>query len=128
MRLRFFYPLTVLGALACASAGPTDGDAGGAIVQATVVNEYVATITVYAVWGSTRTRLGEVGANRQRVFFTPVRGDRLAIGFEAIGAPPAGTGDPRQEQYAQTEGVTVISGDEVECTLAPPLGGCAHSR
>ena len=118
MRLRFLYLLTGIGAVACASPGQAGGDASGGSVQATVINEYVATLTVYAVWGPSRTRLGEVGPNRQRIFVTPLRGELLAIGFEAIGAPPTGTGDPRQEQYAETEGLSVGSGDAVEFRIS----------
>ena len=126
-RLRLLFLLTGLGGMACASTAQTYSEGNGGVVQATVMNESVATITAYVVWSTNRTRLGEVGPNRQRVFITPLRGNGLAIGFEAIGAPPAGTGDARQEQYGQTNVVSVASGDEVECTISLLGGGCSRA-
>jgi hypothetical protein len=135
MRLRVLKVLVTLAAAACASSGQGDGgDAGNAgnTVQLTVINEYVGTVTAYAVWGSGRVRLGDVGQNRTRLFDTPLRSDRVAVGLEAIGAPPAATSagptrfgggnvsnepDP-SAPYTLSESIEVVAGDAVEFRLS----------
>jgi hypothetical protein len=128
MRLHVLTVIATLVTAACASPGQTDGGNAGETVQLTVINEYSGTATAYAVWGSGRVRLGDVGQNRTRVFMTPRRSDRVAIGFQAIGAPPAATsaGPPRlrggnnanepdpSSPYMVSEAIDVVPGDAIE--------------
>lgn len=131
VRLRMLAFLLLPGAVACASSGQTSGEETGATVQATVINEYVGTVTAYAVWGTSRLRLGDIAGNRQRLFAIPLRGDRLAIGLEVIGAPPAatsagptrlrggGVGDPDPSApYTVSEAMPVVAGDAIEFRLS----------
>ena len=126
-------PLTVLAttlaAIACASSGQGDVADGENTVQLTVINEFQGTVTAYAHWDGTRIRLGDVPQNRTRLFMTPVRSNRVAIGLEAIGAPPAGTtagptrfrggGDPDPSApYAASEATPVVPGDALEFRLS----------
>lgn len=120
--------LFVASAAACASAGQGSGGAPGSdTVQITVINEYVGTVTVFAVWGTSRIRLGDVGQGRTRMFFPRVQGNPLMVGLEVIGAPPAGTsggptlfrarGGPSPDPsapYVVSEGFDVVAGDALE--------------
>ena len=129
MRLELLaFLVTTFSAAACASS---QGDVGESedTVQLTVINEYQGTVTAYAHWDGTRIRLGDVPQNRTRLFMTPMRGDRVAIGLEAIGAPPAGTSsgptrfrggdDPDPSAPYMTAGsMPVVPGDAVEFRLS----------
>ncbi len=134
MGSRVLFFMAALAAAACASSGTGDGDGGDArdTVQLTVINEYVGTVTAYAVWESGRVRLGDVPQNRTRLFITPIRSDQVSIGLEAIGAPPSGTSagpnrlrgagigdDPDPSApYAVSEPLPVVAGDAVEFRLS----------
>jgi hypothetical protein len=131
MRLRVFLVLVALVGSGCASAGQVDVGESDNTVQLTVINEFVGTVTAYAVWGSGRIRLGDVGQNRTRLFMTPRRGDRVAVGLAVIGAPPAATsagpnrfgagirGDPDPTApYQLSEDIDVVPGDAVEFRLS----------
>jgi hypothetical protein len=132
MRFRVFALFATLTAAACASSGQGGSRDSSDTVQLTVINEYVGTVTAYAVWGSGRVRLGDVGQNRRRLFMTPVRSDRVAIGLEAIGAPPAATSagpqrlrgggidtDPDPSSpYSVSESIEVVPGDAIEFRLS----------
>jgi hypothetical protein len=131
MRLGFFSVLAVLGATACASSGRGAAEGGEDTVQLVIINQYSGTVTAYAVWGAGRNRLGDVGSNRERTFFPERRSDRIAVGFEAIGAPPAGTssganrfgprggGDPDPSSPSgMSESIAVVNGDAVEVRIS----------
>jgi hypothetical protein len=131
MRLRSLSVLIALAAAGCAGAGRGDGVESANAVQLTVINEFLGTVTAYAVWGSGRIRLGDVGQNRTRLFMTPRRGDRVAVGLDVVGAPPAATsagpnrfgagvgGDPDPTApYLVSEGIEVAPGDAVEFRLS----------
>jgi hypothetical protein len=76
-------------------------------------------VTAYAVWGSGRIRLGDVGQNRTRLFITPLRSDRVAVGLELIGAPPPPTGgNSALAPYRLSESIAVVDGDAVEFRLS----------
>ena len=111
-------------------SGASAGQAGGGsddTVQLTVMNEYVGRVTAYAVWGTSRVRLGDVGQNRTRTFFARVQGNALAVGLELAGAPPAGTSggpsalsaragsqpDP-SAPYVTSDEIDVVVGDALE--------------
>lgn len=133
MRLRLLCVFAALGAIACASGGQ-GGDSSGATgdeITLVVINEYTGTVTAYAIWGGNRIRLGDVGSNRTRTFSTPLRSDRIAVGLQAIGAPPAGTsGGPTRfgapagtdpdpsAPYVESEAVPVVAGDAIEFRLS----------
>jgi hypothetical protein len=126
MRLSALFLSVALAAAGCASAGQAGGGSNDT-VQLTVMNEYVGRVTAFAVWGTSRVRLGEIGQNRTRTFFAPVQGNALAIGLELIGAPPAGTSggpsvlssragsqpDP-SAPYVTSEEIDVVAGDALE--------------
>jgi hypothetical protein len=127
MRLSALLLSVALAAAGCASAGQTDGGDSDDTVQLTVVNEYVGTVTAFAVWGSGRTRLGDIGQNRTRTFFAPVQGNALALGLQLIGAPPAATsgGPPALSSrsgrapdpsapYVVSEETDIVAGDALE--------------
>jgi hypothetical protein len=128
MRTKAHYLVCALAAAGCASSGQgTVGDAAedtGEALQATIINEYLGTVTAYAVWGSTRTRIGDVGQGRTRIFDVPVRGNRLAIQLQANATPPPGTsagpnrfggGDPSPAApVRQSEAMDVVAGDALE--------------
>jgi hypothetical protein len=131
MRLRLLSVLIALATAACAGSGQGDGVDTTNAVQLTIINEFVGNATAYAVWGSGRVRLGDVGPNRTRLFITPRRGDRVAVGLEIVGAPPARTsagpnrfgapvgGDPDPTApYQVSEPIEVAPGDAVEFRLS----------
>jgi hypothetical protein len=121
MRLRILFVLIALAAAGCASAGQGDGGDASDTVQLTVVNEYQGTVTAYAVWGSSRIRLGDVGQNRTRLFTTSRRSDRVAVGLELIGAPPSATSvgpTPALSPYRVSESIAVVEGDAIEFRLS----------
>ena len=130
MRLQALTVLaTTLGAATCASSGQTESGDASSAVQLTVINEYQGTVTAYAHWDGTRVRLGDVPQNRTRLFITPVRSNHVAIGLEAVGAPPAGTsagptrfrggGDPDPSSpYMASEATPVVAGDALEFRLS----------
>jgi hypothetical protein len=123
--------LVALVAAGCASANPGAVSDSANTIQLTVINEFVGTVTAYAIWGTGRIRLGDVGQNRTRLFMTPRRGDRVAVGLEVIGAPPAATsagptrfgggagGDPDPTSpYQMSEAIEVAAGDAIEFRLS----------
>ena len=121
MRLRIFFFLAALVSAGCASTNQSEGSDAPSTVQLTVINEYQGTVTAYAVWGSGRVRLGDVGQNRTRLFQTPRRSDRVAVGLELVGAPPPGTSagpTPRLSPYRVSESIAVVEGDAVEFRLS----------
>jgi hypothetical protein len=121
MRRRILLLLAALASATCASTNQGDGSEAESSVQLTVINEYQGTVTAYVVWGSGRIRLGDVGQNRTRLFSTPRRSDRVAVGLELIGGPPAGTGagaTPRLSPYRVSESIAVVEGDAVEFRLS----------
>jgi hypothetical protein len=131
VRLKGLLLLVALAAPACASAGPGDGGNAANEVQLTVINEFVGTVTAYALWGTGRVRLGNVGQNQTRLFMTRRRGNLVAVGLEIIGAPPAATsagptrfgggagGDPDPTApYVLSGGIEVAPGDAVEFRLS----------
>ena len=130
MRLQALAVLaTTLVAAACASSPESEGGEPSSTVQLTVINEYQGTVTAYAHWDGTRVRLGDVPQNRTRLFITPVRSNHVAIGLEAVGAPPAATtagptrfrggGDPDPSSpYTASEATPVVAGDALEFRLS----------
>jgi hypothetical protein len=130
MRRRSLFVLAALGAAACASSGQGSAEAGGDdSVQLVIINQYSGTVTAYAVWGAGRIRLGDIGSNRERTFFPDRRSDRVAVGFEAIGAPPPGTtsgatrfrgggdSDPSSPR-GTSESIAVVAGDAIEVRIS----------
>jgi hypothetical protein len=131
MRLRLLSVLVALAIAGCAGAGGSDGGDSADQVQLTVINEFVGTVTAYAVWGTGRIRLGDVGQNRTRIFSTPRRANSVAVGLEIVGAPPAATSagpsrlsagaggapDPTAP-YEVSEAIEVAPGDAVEFRLS----------
>jgi hypothetical protein len=119
MRLTSLFLLAALASAGCASSTPGDGGDAAETVQLTVINQYQGTVTAYAVWGSGRIRLGDVGQNRTRLFSTPLRSDRVAVGLELIGAPPPATGgNSALIPYRLSESIAVVGGDAVEFRLS----------
>jgi len=121
VRLSILFVLAALATAGCASTNQGDGSEAENTVQLTVINEYQGTVTAYAVWGSGRIRLGDVAQNRTRLFMTPRRSDRVAVGLELVGAPPAGTSagpTPRLSPYRVSEAIAVVVGDAVEFRLS----------
>jgi len=119
MHLRIFFVLAALASAGCASTNQSDGGDAASTVQLTVINEYQGTVTAYAVWGSGRIRLGDVGQNRTRLFSTRRRSDRVAVGLELIGAPPPATGaGSALSPYRVSESIAVVEGDAVEFRLS----------
>ncbi|MGE0159343.1 MAG: hypothetical protein AB7T31_08000 [Gemmatimonadales bacterium] len=123
--------LAALAAGACASSGSSGSDGPERTVQLTVINQYVGTVTAYAVWETSRVRLGDVPPGRTRLFMTPLRATRVSIGLEAIGAPPPGTSagpqrfgpggggdaDP-SSPYMVSPPIDVVNGDAIEFRLS----------
>jgi hypothetical protein len=119
MRLSSLLVVVALASAGCASTTQGDGDDAADTVQLTVINQYQGTVTAYAVWGSGRIRLGDVGQNRTRLFTTPLRSDRVAVGLELIGAPPPPTGgNSALSPYRVSESIAVVDGDAVEFRLS----------
>ena len=130
MRLRALIVFAGLVAAACASSGQGDGAADESAVQLTVINEYVGTVTAYALWASGRVRLGDVGQNRTRVFMTPARSDVVSLGLEMVGAPPgattpgptlfqgAGNAPDPSAPFVGVGPVNVVPGDALEFRLS----------
>lgn len=119
MRFRALAVLAVSATLACASSGQAgeSGEQGPGAVTMVVINEYSYTATAYVIWGNNRVRLGDVGGGRTRTFSTPRRGNTVALGVEATGAPPAATGvrggDP-SAPYFVSQAVPIQPGEGIE--------------
>lgn len=118
MRIGALAVLATSAALACASGGPAgeSGAPGTGEVTLVVINEYSYTVAAYVIWGTNRIRLGDVGGGRTRSFSTPSRGNTVAIGIEATGAPPAATGgrgDP-SAPYFLSQTVPIQAGEGIE--------------
>ena len=106
--------------VACSSSGPggrPDNATPQATVQMTVTNRSEVSVSVFAVWATTRTRLGQVGVGSTRDFSTPYLGPDVALGVDLASVPPAGTSagpayfDPR----------TVERGSDMLRTAAYPV-------
>ena len=134
MRFGILPLLLALSTSGCASSGQGTAEAEGGddTVQLVLINQYSGTVTAYTVWGEgNRIRLGDVGSNRERTFFPEVRSDRVAVSFEAIGAPPPGTSsgptrfgpggggdaDPSSPR-GTSESIPVVAGDAVEVRVS----------
>jgi hypothetical protein len=120
MRVAPLLLVAVLGLTACATSGQGAGAENGPTVQLTVINEYVGAVTAYAIWGAGRVRLGDLGGNRTQVYVTPIRSDRVAVGFQAIGAPPRGAVVDRFNSgpYRESEAIAIADGDALEFRMS----------
>jgi hypothetical protein len=132
MRLKSLYLLCAIAAAACASSGQGGGegtaDDTDETLQLTIINEYLGTVTAYAVWGSSRARIGDIGQGRTRIFDTAVRGNRMAVQLQANATPPPGTsvgpsrfsgGEPNMgAPVGQSEAMDVVAGDALEIRVS----------